>query len=140
MRNTQRILALGAMTLTAGAVFGMTATAASAAATTQDGKTTVAQNNPKPDPKGSPKGDPKGNGKGDPKWHGGNDGKWDGRGGKNHDRSWIAGYYKNKKSCEIHNWWGEHTGQYDWGVCVPAFNPKKGWLLVAHDNGHRGHR
>ena len=134
MRNAQRILALGAMTLTAGAVFAMTATAASAA-TTQDGKVTVAQGDPDDHQKGKdgPKDDPKWDGKGG---KGGNNGKWDGKGGKNHDRSWVVGWYKSKKSCEIHKWWGEHSGQFDWGVCVPAFG-SKGWILVGHDNNRR---
>ncbi|GAA2384802.1 hypothetical protein [Dactylosporangium salmoneum] len=131
MRNAQRVLALGAMTLTAGAVFGMTATAASAA-TTQADKTTVAQ----PGPHGGPQGGPHGGPHGGP--NGGPQGGQHGRPG-DHDRSWIAGWYKNKKTCQFFAWTGEHSGRFDYGVCVPAFG-KKGWILVAHDNGRRHHR
>ncbi|MEV6929301.1 hypothetical protein AB0M46_33090 [Dactylosporangium sp. NPDC051485] len=152
MRNAQRVLALGAMTLTAGAVFGLTATAASAA-TTQAEKTTVAQPGAdKPGPhggpsggqQGGPHGGPSGGSQGGP--HGGPSGGPHGgpqggpRGGRpgDHDRSWIAGWYQNKKTCQFFAWTGAHSGRFDYGVCVPAFG-KKGWILVAHERDGRRH-
>ncbi|MER7007631.1 hypothetical protein ABT297_31940 [Dactylosporangium sp. NPDC000555] len=124
MQNAKRMLALGAMTLTAGAVFGMTATAASAA-TTHDGHATVTQSKPKDKPKDKPKAGP---------WDKG--GKWDnGKGSR--DRTWIAGQYRNKKTCQFFAWAGAASGRFDHGVCVPGFG--KGWILVAHDNGKVAH-
>jgi hypothetical protein len=121
MRNAQRILALGAMTLTAGAVLGMTATAASAA-TEQGGQSTAAQ--PKPHDNDH------GNGNGNGNFN-----------GRDRDRTWVAGRYNSKKTCQFFAWVGEHRGKFDDGKCVPAFNGRKGsWLLIAHDYGRRGHR
>ncbi|WP_432968021.1 hypothetical protein [Dactylosporangium sp. CA-233914] len=119
MRNAQRILALGAMTLTAGAVLGMTATAASAA-TGQGGQATVAQ----PKPHG----------------HGNGNGHGNDHGNNRRDRTWVAGWYQSKKTCEFFAWIGERQGRFDDGKCVPSMNRKHGWLLIAHDYGRRGHR
>ncbi|WP_433065687.1 hypothetical protein [Dactylosporangium sp. CS-033363] len=120
MRNAQRILALSAMTLTAGAVLGMTATAASAS-TGQGGQATAAQ--PGPHDR-----------------HDDHNGNWDGR-NNDRDRTWIAGRYDSRRACQFFAWVGEQRGRFDDGRCVPAFNGRRGtWLLIAHDYGRRGHR
>ncbi|MER7279977.1 hypothetical protein ABT369_36615 [Dactylosporangium sp. NPDC000244] len=120
MRNAQRILALGAMTLTAGAVLGMTATAASAS--TEAGRQATAA---KPGPHDH---------------DGDRNGNWNGR--RDPVRTWIAGRYNTKKTCQFFAWVGEQRGRFDDGTCVPAFNGRRGgsWLLIAKDYGHRGHR
>ncbi|WP_433604332.1 hypothetical protein ACQP2P_24355 [Dactylosporangium sp. CA-139114] len=125
MRNAQRILALGAMTLTAGAVLGMTATAASAS-TEAGSQATAAQPGPH-----DHSGDRNGNGD----WNG------NGNGRRDHVRTWIAGRYNTKKTCQFFAWVGERQGRFDDGTCVPAFNGRRGsWLLIAKDYGRHGHR
>jgi hypothetical protein len=125
MRNAQRILALGAMTLTAGAVLGMSATAASAA-TGQGSQPAATQDGPRDH-------------------DGGRDGGRDHDGGRDfgnrrdHDRTWIAGRFDSRKACNFFAWVGEHNGRFDEGHCVPAFNGRRGsWLLIAKDYGHHG--
>jgi hypothetical protein len=119
MRNAQRILALGAMTLTAGAVLGMTATAASAS-TGQGGQATVAQPGPHDHDHD----------------HDGN-GNFNGNNG-DHDRTWVAGRYNSRKTCQFFAWIGEQRGSFDEGKCVPGIHGK--WLLIARDHGHHhGH-
>ncbi|MFB9446546.1 hypothetical protein Dvina_27725 [Dactylosporangium vinaceum] len=133
MRNTQRILALGAMTLTAGAVLGMTATAASAA-TGQGSQPAAVQPGPHDHDHDGQFGD-----------HNGQFGDHDGNFGDRRDdhvRTWIAGRYNSKKTCNFFAWVGERQGRFDDGKCVPAFNGRRGgWLLIAKDYGrHHGHR
>src|SRR4051812_8192559 len=111
MRNAQRILALGAMTLTAGAVLGMTATAANAS-TGQGGQATVAQPGPHD-----------------------HDGNFNSHNG-DHDQTWIAGRYNSRKTCLFFAWVGEHSGRFDDGRCVPGIHGK--WLLIARDYDHHG--
>ncbi|MFI5907786.1 hypothetical protein [Dactylosporangium sp. NPDC051541] len=125
MRNAQRILALGAMTLTAGAVLGMSATAASAA-TEQGSQPAAVQPGPH---------DHDHDGNGDR--HGNFNGRDDHR-----VRTWIAGRYNSRKTCNFFAWVGEHQGRFDEGKCVPAFNGRRGgWLLIGYDYGrHHGRR
>jgi len=137
MRNAQRILALGAMTLTAGAVLGMTATAANASTGQGGAQATAAQPNPH-DHDHDGKGDGGWDGKRDGDWDGKRDGDWDRRGG--HVRTWIAGRYDSRRTCEFFAWVGEHRGRFDDGRCVPGFNRgHHSWLLIARDYG-RKHR
>ncbi|WP_432824305.1 hypothetical protein [Dactylosporangium sp. CA-092794] len=117
MRNARRILALGAMTLTAGAVLGMSATAASAA-TTQAAQPSAAQPGPHHNGGGDhDKGDRRNNG---------------------HVRTYVAGRYNSKKTCQFFAWVGEAKGRFDHGYCAPAKG--HGWLLIAQDYGHKRHR
>ena len=129
MRNTtQRILTLAGMTLAAGGVLGMGATAATAA-TTQGAKPSVAQDGPR-DHNGGHNGG----------WNNGhNNGGWDDRHRGGRDRTWTVGFFPNRKSCLWAGKVGEWRDRWDDSDCYKV-NRRGTYVLIAHDYGRRGHR
>ena len=131
MRNIQRVLTTAGLALSAGAVFGMAASAASAA-TVPDGKGTVTQ--PRPGGHDHSGGDHRDGPDRDGRWHGG----WDGHRNGGWVQSWTVRTFPNKRSCTVAGWIGEHRGAWDASDCYRLGRSGR-YVLVAHEYG-RHHR
>ncbi|GAA3243313.1 hypothetical protein ACFO1B_31130 [Dactylosporangium siamense] len=158
MRNTQRFLTLAGMTLAAGAILGMGATAASAAPSADSGTTAVQA----PPPGGGGGGGQPGGGGGQPGGGGGQPGggpAWPGGMGNNNGggrwhgnfdghrrnnqwvQSWVVDTFRNKKACNFAGWIGEQRNWWDDSDCyrIGSRNHVR-YVLVAHEYGGRRHR
>jgi hypothetical protein len=99
MRTMQRAAAVVGLTLMTGGILGFTATAASAApaATGQTESTTQSVEHDR----GGDDHDGRGRG---------NDWGWDHR--RDHDRSYVAGWFPNRGMCLAYGWAGERRGKW----------------------------
>ncbi|GAB3839553.1 hypothetical protein ACFPIJ_34755 [Dactylosporangium cerinum] len=156
MRNTQRFLTLAGMTLAAGAILGMGATAASAAPSADSGSSTVQAPPPGGGGGGGGGGGQPGGGGGQPgggpawpggmgnnnngggRWHGNFDGH---RRNNQWVQSWVVDTFRNKKACNFAGWIGEQRNWWDDSDCyrIGSRNHVR-YVLVAHEYGGRRHR
>ncbi|WP_327001445.1 hypothetical protein OHA72_40875 [Dactylosporangium sp. NBC_01737] len=145
MRNAQRFMALASLTLAAGSIIGLGATAASAAPSA-DSNTTAIQA-PPPGGGGGGGGGGTGGGGGGSHWPGGmgnsGGGRWHGtfdghRRNNGWVQSWAVDTFRSKKACNWVGWIGEQRHLWDDSDCYRIGRNK--YILIAHEYGGRRHR